>query len=98
MADAPRERMEPRLSGHAGLAAELNTNGSLRRFDCGDISLLLFVGNELEGGPANLYLRTAGDDAQCTPLLGPASPRASSRSGGRSSARARGSASTTCSR
>src|SRR3954451_16253623 len=74
MADASRERMEARLSGHAGLAAELNTNGSLRRFDCGDISLLLFVGNELEGGPANLYLRMLGDDARCIPLLGPQSP------------------------
>ena len=74
MADASRERMEARLSGHAGLAAEFNTNGSLRRFDCGEISLLLFVGNELEGGPANLYLRIADEEAQCTPLLGPQSP------------------------
>ena len=83
MADASGERMEARLSGHAGLAAELNANGSLRRFDCGDISLLLFVGNELEGGPSNLYLRTAGDEAKCTPLLGPQSPTCFESQGGR---------------
>src|SRR3954462_11242312 len=84
MARASRERMEARLSGHAGHAAWLNTNGPLRRFDCGDISLLLFVGNELEGGPANLYLRAVGEGAFCVPLLGPQSPTrfgADSRSG-----------------
>jgi 1,2-beta-oligoglucan phosphorylase len=74
MVDASAEPTETRLSGHAGLTAEFNANGSLRRFDCGDVSLLLFVGNELEGGPANLYLRVAGDAAGCLPLLGPRSP------------------------
>jgi cellobiose phosphorylase len=74
MVDESAERTEARLSGHAGLSAEINANGSLRRFDCGDISLSLFVGNELEGGPANLYLRMLGDDARCIPLLGPQSP------------------------
>ncbi|HUO67668.1 MAG TPA: hypothetical protein VMV37_09040, partial [Gammaproteobacteria bacterium] len=74
MVDESAQRTEARLTGHAGLSAELNANGSLRRFDCGDTSLSLFVGNELEGGPANLYLRTAGDEAGCTPLLGPQSP------------------------
>ena len=74
MVDAAAERTEARLSGHADLSAEINANGSLRRFDCGDISLSLFVGNELEGGPANLYLRMVGDGARCIPLLGPQSP------------------------
>jgi len=74
MVDESAERTEARLSGHAGLSAEINANGSLRRFDCGDISLSLFVGNELEGGPANLYLRMVGDDARCIPLLGPNAP------------------------
>ncbi len=83
MVDASAERTEARLSGHAGLSAEINANGSLRRFDCGDISLLLFVGNELEGGPANLYLRAAGDAAACTPLLGPRSPTCFETRGGR---------------
>ncbi len=45
------------LSSHSGLRAILNGNGSLRRLDCGAIVLSLFVGNEIEGGPANLYLR-----------------------------------------
>ena len=74
MTDASADRTGARLSGHLGLTAETNANGSLRRFDCGSISLLLFVGNELEGGPANLYLRRLGDSAECTPLLGPQSP------------------------
>ena len=74
MVDESAERTEARLSGHAGLSAEINANGSLRRFDCGDILLSLFVGNELEGGPANLYLRMVGDDARCIPLLGPNAP------------------------
>ena len=74
MTDASADRTGARLSGHLGLAAEMNANGSLRRFDCGSISLLLFVGNELEGGPANLYLRRLGDSPECIPLLGPHSP------------------------
>ena len=32
------------------------------------------MGNELDGGPANLYLRLHGSPAECTPLLGPRSP------------------------
>ena len=74
MTDASVDRTGARLSGHLGLAAEMNANGSLRRLDCGSISLLLFVGNELEGGPANLYLRRLGDSPECMPLLGPHSP------------------------
>ncbi|MEJ1965379.1 MAG: hypothetical protein WDO56_29105 [Gammaproteobacteria bacterium] len=57
------------------MSLELNANGSLRRFDCGNVALALFVGNEIEGGPANVYLRQhAGDEAESTPLLGPSSP------------------------
>ena len=63
MTDASADRTGARLSGHLGHTAETNANGSLRRFDCGSISLLLFVGNELEGGPANLYLRRLGGSA-----------------------------------
>jgi hypothetical protein len=48
----------PRLPDQPlGSARHINANGSLRRFDCDPISLALFVGNEIEGGPANLYLR-----------------------------------------
>ena len=65
------------LSSGSGLHAEVNANGSLRRFDCGAIALALFVGNEVEGGPANLYLRCHPSGAtplQSTALLGPRSP------------------------
>jgi 1,2-beta-oligoglucan phosphorylase len=63
-----------RLSGAAGMQVQLNANGSLRRFDCGPVSLLLFIGSELEGGPANLYLRRRAATLEWTPLLGPSSP------------------------
>lgn len=56
------------------LSAEFNANGSLRRLDCGAVSLNLFVGNEMEGGPTNLYVRRLGRDPERTPLLGPNSP------------------------
>jgi cellobiose phosphorylase len=74
MTTASADRKGGRLSGYSGLSVETNANGSLRRFDCEQISLLLFVGNELEGGPANLYLRRLGGSVECTPLLGPQSP------------------------
>jgi 1,2-beta-oligoglucan phosphorylase len=59
------------LESPAGMRAEINANGSLRRFACEAISLSLFVGNELEGGPANLYLRRAAPTVEWTPLIGP---------------------------
>jgi cellobiose phosphorylase len=62
-----------RLSGSSGLRAQINGNGSLRRFDCDAISLTLFVGNEIEGGPTNLYLRHLAQTTTWTPLLGPLS-------------------------
>ena len=55
----------------------LNANGSIRRIDCGDVVVNAYVGNEVEGGPANLYLRRHhGARVECTPLLGPRSPGA----------------------
>jgi len=63
-----------RLSGAAGLRAEINANGSLRRLDCAAITLSLFVGNEVEGGPTNLYLRRHAAATEWTALLGPLSP------------------------
>jgi 1,2-beta-oligoglucan phosphorylase len=65
--------MNESVSDPSGLRAEINANGSLRRFDCGEISLSLFVGNELEGGPTNLYLRKLVPTVEWTPLLGPQS-------------------------
>ncbi|MET0535905.1 MAG: hypothetical protein ABW171_16935 [Steroidobacter sp.] len=64
-----------RLQSAAGLSVELLENGSVRRMDHGDTIINLFIGNELEGGVANLYLRRLNADAaQYTELLGPRSP------------------------
>ncbi len=63
-----------RIDSATGLSIELNANGSLSRIDHGDIILNLFPGNEVEGGPANLYLRRHGERIEVTPLLGPRSP------------------------
>jgi len=63
-----------KVTSPTGLRAEINANGSLRRLDCDAISLSLFVGNEVEGGPANLYLRSHSEKLEWTPLLGPLSP------------------------
>ena len=62
------------IESPSGLKAEVNANGSIRRMDCGDIMLNLFLGNEVEGGPANIYLRRTGAEVEAIPLLGPCSP------------------------
>jgi cellobiose phosphorylase len=58
----------------AGLSAELNANGSIRRMDCGDIILNNFLGNEADGGQTNIHLRRLGETVESIPLLGPGSP------------------------
>ena len=63
-----------RAASPSGMSAELNANGSVRRLDCGDIMLNVFLGNEAEGGPANIYLRRHGNPVEALPLLGPTSP------------------------
>jgi 1,2-beta-oligoglucan phosphorylase len=64
-----------RLTSRSGLSLEVTSRGALRRFDCGNTTLNLFLGNELEGGPANLYLRRhRSGTTEFTPLLGPRSP------------------------
>jgi 1,2-beta-oligoglucan phosphorylase len=70
---APSDLSVKRLSNRAGMRVEINANGSVRRFDFESICLPLFVGNELEGGPANLYLRCHTDKIEWTALLGPLS-------------------------
>ncbi|MES2920019.1 MAG: hypothetical protein V4819_00630 [Verrucomicrobiota bacterium] len=65
-----------RAASPSGMSAELNANGSLRRVDCGDIMLNVFLGNEADGGPANIYLRRLGETVEAIPLLGPLSPAA----------------------
>ena len=75
MPDEPAIASSLRLASRAGLSVELNTNGAVRRFDCGNVALALFVGNEVEGGPTNVYLRRHVNGAiEWTPLLGPSSP------------------------
>jgi len=65
-----------RIASPAGLVVHVNANGSVRRLELGDIVLNLFPGNEVEGGPTNLYLRQLGAAPAWTPLLGPQSPLA----------------------
>jgi cellobiose phosphorylase len=73
MPDAPAVTAAVRLANASGLSVEVNANGSLHRIDVGATSISLFPGNELEGGPANLYLRRHGPTIESTPLLGPRS-------------------------
>ena len=61
-----------RLANPSGLQIELNANASLRRIDFGETIVNLFLGNEVEGGPANIYLRKPSGDF--VPRLGPRSP------------------------
>lgn len=71
-----------RLESPAGLSVELLENGAVRRMDHGDTIINLFLGNELEGGVANLYLRRLNADGlQYIELLGPRSPTRFNRSG-----------------
>src|SRR4029453_17396452 len=65
-----------RLASASDLSVQVNANGSIRRMDHRDIILNLFLGNEMEGGPANLYLRRHGEASEAVPLLGPRSPAA----------------------
>src|SRR5688572_9977490 len=71
-----------RLESPAGLTAEVLENGAVRRMDHGETIINLFIGNELEGAVANLYLRRVNPDAvQYIELLGPRSPTRFNRSG-----------------
>jgi 1,2-beta-oligoglucan phosphorylase len=62
------------LTSRSGLRAEISDSGSLRRLDCGPTTLSLFIGNEVEDGLANLFLRRRSGTPDWTPLLGAASP------------------------
>src|SRR5258708_9009250 len=63
-----------RIASPSGISIELNANASIRRMDHGDIMLNLFLGNEVEGGLANVHLRRLQDRVETIPLLGPGSP------------------------
>ncbi|HVS06829.1 MAG TPA: hypothetical protein VHK65_11790 [Candidatus Dormibacteraeota bacterium] len=63
------------VSSRSGISAHFTSSGNLRRLDAGDRSILLYPADELEAGPANLYLRLRGDhDCEAVALLGPGSP------------------------
>lgn len=67
------------FTSFSGMRAQFNASGSLCRLDAGAISLSLFIGNEVEGSPANLYLRRlgpggTGKTVEWVALLGPHSP------------------------
>ena len=49
-----------RLSSAAGLSVEVLANGAIRRIESRGVTVNLFLGNEVEGGPANLWLRCHG--------------------------------------
>ena len=56
------------------MQAQFTTSGVLRRLDVGDRSLLMYPADELEAGPANLYLRIRGDaGAESVAMTGPGS-------------------------
>jgi cellobiose phosphorylase len=60
------------VASPTGLKFELCSHGAVRRIDFGATLVNLFLGNELEGGPSNIYLRRA-DTAEAIELLGPRS-------------------------
>jgi 1,2-beta-oligoglucan phosphorylase len=60
-----------RVTSPSGMALEMTASGSLRRLEHDEILVNLFVGNEVESGPANIYLRRHANAVESTPLLGP---------------------------
>ena len=70
----PYSSFPVRLESPSGLSVQVNANGSIRRIDYRDIMLNLFLGSEVEGGPANIYLRRLKGPIEAVPLFGPRSP------------------------
>ncbi len=62
------------VSSPSGIEAKFTSSGVLRRLDVGDRSLLMYPADELEAGPANLYLRIRGvAGAESVAMTGPGS-------------------------
>lgn len=59
------------LESASGLTVQVNANSSIRRMRHREVLLNLFLGNEVEGGPANIYLRRLDDEDAAIGLLGP---------------------------
>jgi len=65
--------MRPRdLESKSGLIAQSNANASIRRLFCDGTMLNLFLPSEIEGGPAEIYLRRRDQRAKASGLLRPA--------------------------
>ncbi|MGV1003867.1 MAG: GH36-type glycosyl hydrolase domain-containing protein [Candidatus Nanopelagicales bacterium] len=62
------------LQSPGGISATATSTGALGRLECAGINLNLYPGTELEGGPAQIYLRKLGTQITSTPLLGPGAP------------------------
>lgn len=71
--DKPSLTRPRHLQSPSGLIVEANANGSIRRMRRHGVLINLFLGNEAEGGPANVYLRRLGDGGAAIGLLGPRS-------------------------
>ena len=80
------DRGAPRhLANAAGLSLELNRDGGVRRIQFRDDVVNLFMGNGMEPGPTNVWLRLhRGTGVAAVPLLGPQSPLRARASRGRS--------------
>ena len=59
------------LRSPSGIRAQFTTSGTLRRLEVAGRSILLYPADDLEAGPANLYLRLKGPVVETTPMLGP---------------------------
>ena len=70
------ERSRPVIVANgAGLRMELNRDGGVRRIWFGENVVNLFMGNGVEPGPTNVWLRLRrGAKVEAVPLLGPQSP------------------------
>lgn len=76
MDDSPPTSNRTRLESRSGLTVEANANGSIRRMSHQGVLLNLFLGDEIEGGPANIYLRRLDGRGGAIGLLGPLSRKA----------------------
>lgn len=64
-----------RFHSPAGTWAQFTESAALRRLDVGDHSVLMYPSDDVEAGPANLFLRLhLPTGITVTPMLGPASP------------------------
>jgi cellobiose phosphorylase len=63
------------LANAVGLSLGLDADGGVRRIQRCDDVVNLFLGNGMEPGPANIWLRLRrGESVEAVPLLGPQSP------------------------